>query len=72
MRRRDVITLLGGALPWPLVARAQQRERMRRIGMLLGYSANDPQVQARSAAIEGRKMSQWVLVVSKRFERSAL
>ena len=62
MRRRDVITLLGGALPWPLVARAQQRERMRRIGMLLGYSANDPQVQARSAAfLQGLQQLGWTV-----------
>src|SRR5438046_1358419 len=46
MKRRDFIRLVGGAAAWPLVARAQQRERMRRIGILLGQAADDVEFQA--------------------------
>ena len=62
IRRRDFITLLGGAaFAWPLTARAQQRERMRRIGVLASnLTADDPEWQVRSNTfVQGLQERGW-------------
>jgi putative ABC transport system substrate-binding protein len=63
MRRREFIMLLGGvAAAWPLAARAQQPERMRRIGVLMNLAADDPEGQARVAAfLQGLQEAGWVV-----------
>jgi putative ABC transport system substrate-binding protein len=53
MKRREFITLLGGAaLPFALPAQAQQRERMRRIGVLIPYASDDPETLVRVGAFQ--------------------
>ena len=52
MKRRDFVSLLGGAAVWPLVAHAQQSEGMPRIGVLMSVTADDPEGKARFAAFQ--------------------
>jgi putative ABC transport system substrate-binding protein len=60
MRRRAFITLVGGAAAWPLAARAQQGERMRRVGVINPFAANDLEGQARIAAfLQGLQERGW-------------
>jgi len=61
--RRELLAALGGAaVAWPLAARAQQRERVRRIGVLMGVTADDPEGQARITAFaQGLQQLGWTV-----------
>jgi putative ABC transport system substrate-binding protein len=61
MRRREFMTVLGGvAAAWPLATRAQQPERMRRVGVLMAVAADDPESQRRlTAFVQGLQELGW-------------
>jgi len=60
MRRREFIAALGGAAAWPLVARAQQPDRVWRIGVLMAHSESDPEFKAYLTAFrEGLQKLGW-------------
>jgi len=62
LKRREFVTLLGCAAAWPLAARTQQRERMRRIGVLMPLAADDAIAQARNAAfLQGLQQLGWTI-----------
>jgi len=68
--RRDFITLLGGAtIAWPLAARAQQPDRMRRVGVLMNLGSDDAEAQARNAAfLQGLQELGWTVGRNVRIE----
>ena len=60
--RREFITLLGGAAAWPIAARAQRRERLRHVGILLSSMADDPVFQTWVGAFQqGLAQSGWII-----------
>jgi putative ABC transport system substrate-binding protein len=62
VNRREFITLLGGAAAWPLGARAQESDRIRRIGVLMHTGADEPEAQARLAAfMQGLQELGWAV-----------
>jgi putative tryptophan/tyrosine transport system substrate-binding protein len=69
MKRRDFITFLGGAAAWPLAARAQRPERMRRIGVLMNLTPDDAEGQARLAAfLQGLQEAGWAVGRNERID----
>src|SRR5262245_28048059 len=62
MRRRDFIAGISGAAAWPFTMRAQERERVRRVGILAAFAADDPEGQDRVAAfLQGLQELGWTV-----------
>jgi putative tryptophan/tyrosine transport system substrate-binding protein len=74
LRRREFVALLGSvAAAWPLAARAQQPERMRRIAVFSNRSADDPEWQARMAAFhQGLQELGWTVGRNIRIEHASV
>jgi putative tryptophan/tyrosine transport system substrate-binding protein len=69
MKRREFISVIGVAATWPLAARAQQPERMRRIGVLMNLAPDDAEGQARNAAfLQGLQELGWTVGRNVRIE----
>ena len=69
MRRRQFITLIGSAASWPLAARAQQGERLRRIGVLMNTASDDSEGQALLAAFhQGLERLGWTVGYNLRID----
>jgi ABC-type uncharacterized transport system substrate-binding protein len=69
IRRREFITLVGGAIAWPIAARAQHGERTRRVGVLMSAGAGDAVTQVRYAAfLQGLQQSGWEVGRNVRIE----
>jgi ABC transporter substrate binding protein len=69
MRRREFITLLGGAAAWPLAARGQHAERVQRIGVLLNVTADNPYFQTWAGAfLQGLQQSGWSIGQNMRID----
>src|SRR5262245_44706051 len=69
MRRREFIALIGGAVAWPLAARAQQPDRLRRVGVLMSYAESDKEGQAFVAEFrKGLQKLEWAEGRNIRFD----
>ena len=69
LKRREFVSLLGGAAAWPLAARAQESERMRRIGVLFPFAVTEPQIQAWfGALLQNLALSGWTIGRNIRIE----
>jgi putative ABC transport system substrate-binding protein len=70
MKRREFITLLGAAVAWPLAARAQQADRVRRVGLLSNIAESDPEAQSMIGAFhQALQELGWVDGVNLRIDR---